>query len=122
MHIGRNISRLRGFRGMKQDDMAKRLKMTQQNYSLIENSEHISDTVLKKIANVLDYDIEFIKQMPDAPYVYSNNQQGGNVVNYEFNPIDKITELYEKLLASEREKVKLLEAIVKKGTNVKTKN
>ncbi len=110
MHIGKNVSRLRNFRGMKQDDMAKRLKMTQQNYSLIEKSEHITDAVLKKIADVLDYDVEFIKQMPDAPYVYSNNQQGGNVVNYEINPLNKIVELYEKLLAAEREKVKLLEA------------
>ncbi len=114
MHIGRNVSRLRGYRGMKQGDMAKQLKMTQQNYSLIENSEHISDTVLKKIADVLDYDVEFIKQMPDAPYVYSNNQQGGNVVNYEFNPVDKIIQLYENLLAEERKKNANLESLLKK--------
>ena len=113
MHIGRNISRLRNYRGMKQDDMAKQLKMTQQNYSLIENSEHISDAVLKKVAAALDYDVEFIKQMPDAPYVYSNNQQGGNVVNYEFNPIDKIVQLYETMLAAERKKVAHLEAQLK---------
>ncbi len=114
MHIGRNISRLRNYRGMKQDDMAQRLKMTQQNYSLIENSEHVSDAVLKKVAAALDYDVDFIKQMPEVPYVYSNNQQGGNVVNYEFNPIDKIIQLYESLLASEREKIKILESQLKK--------
>lgn len=114
MHIGRNISRLRSYRGLKQGDMAKRLKMTQQNYSLIENAEHVSDTVLKKVADVLDYDVEFIKQMPEVPYVYSNNQQGGNVVNYEFNPVDKIIKLYESLLASERQKVALLESLLKK--------
>jgi transcriptional regulator with XRE-family HTH domain len=113
MHLGRNISRLRSYRGMKQDDMAKRLKMTQQNYSLIENAEHISDAVLKKVAAALDYDVDFIKQMPDAPYVYSNNQQGGNVVNYEFNPMEKIIQLYEGLLATERKKVSELESQLK---------
>jgi len=113
MHIGRNISRLRSFRGMKQGDVAKSLKMTQQNYSLIENSEDVSDAVLKKIAAILDYDVEFIKQVPDVPYVYSNNQQGGNVVNYEINPMNKIIQLYESLLASERQKVALLEAQLK---------
>ncbi len=51
--------------------------------------------------------------MPDAPYVYSNNQQGGNVVNYEFNPVDKIIQLYEQLLAGERKKVELLDAQLK---------
>ena len=114
MHLGKNVSRLRSFRGIKQNDMAKQLKMTQQNYSLIENSEHISDGVLRKIADVLDYDVQFIKEMPDAPYVYSNNQQGGNVVNYEINPLNKIVELYEGLLAVEREKIAKLEAEIAK--------
>jgi len=95
---------------MKQGDMAKQLKMTQQNYSRIENSEEVSDAVLAKIAGVLDYDVDFIRQMPDAPYVYSNNQQGGNVVNYEFNPLDKIVQLYEALLANERNRVAQLES------------
>lgn len=107
---------------MKQDDMAKQLKMTQQNYSLIENSEHISDVVLKKIAEVLNYDAEFIKEMPEAPYVYSNNQQGGNVVNYNFNPVDKIIQLYEDLLASERQKVAMLEKTIEKLIAQKAKS
>ena len=118
MHVGRNVSRLRSFKGIKQSDMAKQLRMTQQNYSLIENSEHISDAVLRKIASVLDYDVQFIKDMPDAPYVYSNNQQGGNVVNYEINPLNKIVELYESLLAIERDKNAKLEAELAKVKKV----
>jgi transcriptional regulator with XRE-family HTH domain len=111
MHIRQNVSRLRNFRGIKQGDMAKRLKMTQQNYSLIENSENINDTVLEKIATELDYDVDFIKNFADAPYLYSNNQHGGQVinVNYEINPLEKIVALYEQLLDVERKKVALLE-------------
>jgi len=116
MHIGHNISRLRNYRGIKQGDMAKRLKMTQQNYSLIEHAEDINEEVLKKIAKELDCDIELIKELSDAPYLHSNNQQGGQVinVNYEINPLEKIVLLYEQLLEAERKKNKLLEAQIKK--------
>lgn len=116
MHIGRNISRLRSFRGLKQGDVAKQLRMTQQNYSLIEKSEHINDDLLKRIAEVLGYDMEFIREMPEVPYVYSNNQQGGNVVNYEINPVTKIVELYERMLKEERAKIVKLEKELTKKT------
>lgn len=88
--------------------------MTQQNYSLIEKSEHISDDVLKRIAEILGYDVDFIREMPEAPYVYSNNQQGGNVVNYEINPVEKIVELYERMLKEERAKVAKFEKEIAK--------
>lgn len=118
MHVGRNISRLRSFRGIKQDDIAKRLKMTQQNYSLIENSEHINDEMLEKIAEILGYDTEYIKNMPEVPYVYSTNQSGGhvisgNIVNYDNNPVDKIIELYERMLSAEKEKSRQLEETIR---------
>lgn len=119
MHIGRNVNRLRSFRGIKQQDMAKRLKMSQQNYSLIENSPEIDEDLLKKIAEVLEYDTEFIKELPDTPHVYSNNQQGGNVINYNFNPIEKIVELYERLLESERKRNELLEKQTTSNRNKK---
>lgn len=113
MHIGQNIHRLRRFRGLKQTDMATRLKMSQQNYSLIENSEKVDDDVLGRIAEILGYETEYIRDLPEMPHVYSTNQQGGNVIHYEFNPIEKIVELYERLLESEQEKVKFLEGLVK---------
>lgn len=117
MHVGHNIARLRNYRGIKQEDMATRLHMSQQNYSLIENSDKISESVLKKIATELEYDTEFIKDLPDTPHVYSTNQSGGNVINYNFNPIEKIVELYDALLKSEREKIALLENVIKKKSN-----
>lgn len=113
MHVGHNIARLRNYRGIKQEDMANRLHMSQQNYSLIEKAEKVKDDVLKKIATELEYDSEFIKVLPDAPYVYSSNQSGGNVINYEFNPIEKIIELYERLLQTEKEKNALQDEFLK---------
>lgn len=115
MHLGHNVARLRNYRGIKQEDMAKRLRMTQQNYSLIENSAKINEDVLKAIAKELEYDAHFIKELPDTPHVYSTHQSGGNVINYTFNPIEKIVELYDALLKSEREKIALLENMIKKN-------
>ena len=37
----------------------------------------------------------------------------GNVQNQTFNPIDKIVELYERLLKAEQEKVAMLHEIIK---------
>lgn len=113
MHIGHNIARLRNYRGIKQEDMANRLHMSQQNYSLIEKAEKVKDDLLRKISTELEYDEEFIKMLPDAPYVYSSHQGGGNVINYEFNPIEKIIELYERLLQKEKEKNDLLDELLK---------
>jgi len=118
MHIGRNINRLRSFRGIKQADMATRLKMTQQNYSHIENMEKVDDDLLKRIAEVLDLDVEFIREMPEVPYVYNNNQHAESVVNYQFNPLEKIIELYERLLEKERKRITELEAQIN-GKSVK---
>ena len=110
MNIGRNVAKLRVYKGIKQADMAKRLKMTQQNYSLSENSESISDEVLDKIAAVLEFNSEFIRDLPELPNLFSNNLQVGNLAGTQFNPIDKIIELYERLLQSEREKIELLKS------------
>lgn len=113
MHIGRNISKLRNYRGMKQQDMASQLKMTQQNYSLIENAETVEDDVLRRISEILGYDPNFIKDLPETPHVYSTNQQGGTVINYDFSDSKKIIELYERILETERDRIRMLEDLIK---------
>lgn len=113
MHIGRNIYRLRNYRGLKQQDIAKRLKMTQQNYSLIENSDTVDDELLNNIANILGYEADFIKHLPETPHVYSTHQQGGNVIYYDVSSTDKIVKLYEQVLETERKRIKMLEELLK---------
>src|SRR5690606_22236290 len=114
MHLGYNIHRFRSFRGMKQQDIAKRLKMTQQNYSLIEKSEHVDDNLLERISDILECDPAFIKGLPETLHIYSDNQQGGNVVNYDLSDSDKIIKVYERILKTERNRIKMLEGLVKK--------
>lgn len=41
-----------------------------------------------------------------------NSHDHSNSVNYNLNPVDKIIELYERLLAAEKEKVSYLEKLL----------
>ncbi|WP_316795451.1 hypothetical protein [Pedobacter agri] len=70
---------------------------------------------MEKIATVLGVTVEGIKNFTEeAIFNYFNNFHDSNTgdfrQNFTFNPLDKVVELYERLLASEREKVELLKA------------
>lgn len=117
MHLGRKISRIREIRGIKQDFLATELGVSQQTISKIEQSEEVEDATLEKIANVLGVSAEAIKLFNEESILSiisntftSNDSSTINAINIQptFNPIDKIVELYERLLASEREKIELL--------------
>lgn len=120
-HLGRKISRIRELRGMKQDALAAELGISQQAVSKLEQSEEIEESTLEKVAKVLGVSADAIKEYSDEAVfnIISNtfhNTSSDNStliassLNYQptFNTIEKIVELYERLLASEREKVELL--------------
>jgi transcriptional regulator with XRE-family HTH domain len=123
MHIGRKICRIREIRGIKQEALAQELGITQQQVSRLEQSEVIEDEVLEKIAKVLGVTSDAVKNFSDEAMVnyfntfndHSVNQGAVYAFNSTFNPIDKLVEvfeenknLYERLLASEKEKVDIL--------------
>ena len=112
-HIGRKISRIRELRGMKQDALAAELGVSQQAVSKIEQSDKIEDEVLEKIANALGVSSEGIRRFSEEA-IFTNISNTFNdtsyLINYQFNPVEKIVELYERLLACEREKVELLKS------------
>lgn len=121
MHIGRKIFRIRELKGMKQEVLAAELGISQQAVSKLEQSEDIEEITLDKIAKALGVTSQGIKEYSDDAVfnIISNtfhNTSSDNStliassLNYQptFNTIDKIVELYERLLASEREKNNLL--------------
>jgi transcriptional regulator with XRE-family HTH domain len=118
-HIGRNISRIRELRGMKQEALANAIGVSQQSVSNIEGSETIDETVLEKISAVLNVSTEGIKQFSEeAVFNIINNtftDSSSNNNNYlcSINPLDKILELYERLLQAEKDKVEYLEKLLK---------
>ncbi|WP_293310453.1 helix-turn-helix domain-containing protein [Pedobacter sp. UBA5917] len=121
-HLGRKISRIRELRGMKQDTLATELGISQQAVSKLEQSETIEDATLEKVAKVLGLTTESIRNFSEEAVfnIIGNtvtNNDNGALFNYQptFNPLDKLIEaleenkkLYERLLASEREKVEIL--------------
>lgn len=116
VHQGRNVKRLRDILGVKQETLAIELNMTQQAVSKLEQKELIEDETLNKIAKVLRVPVEAIKNMTDeaAFNVVANtfNDESTAVINHyqcTFNPLDKVVELYERMLKTEQEKVSLLQ-------------
>jgi transcriptional regulator with XRE-family HTH domain len=110
---------------IKQETLAFELGVSQQSVSRMEQSETIEDEVLEKVAGVLGVTAEAIKKFSDEAVIniisntFSDFKDNASAINHNcslnFNPIDKIVELYnekvallERLLQSEKEKNELL--------------
>ncbi|PZX92797.1 transcriptional regulator [Flavobacterium aquariorum] len=126
-HIGRNISRIRELRGMKQEALATAIGVSQQSVSNIEGSETVDEEKLQAIAEVLGVTADGIKNYSDEA-VFNiigntvNNHDNASFFQYQptFNPLDKLVDayeenkkLYERLVQAEKEKVEYLEKLLK---------
>jgi transcriptional regulator with XRE-family HTH domain len=123
-HIGRNISRIRELREMKQESLAMAIGVSQQTISNIENSETVEEEKLNAIAQALgvttealqnfneDVMFNFFNSFNDADFSNSNGAFGS--IACTFNPLDKVVELYERLVQAEKDKVAYLEKLLNK--------
>lgn len=119
-HIGRKIARIRELRGMKQETLAEELGISQQSVSSLEKSETLEDKKLEEIAKALGVTKEGIENFSEESVlnIISNSfhdQSALNAILHQptFNPIDKVVELYERLVQAEKEKVRYLEELLK---------
>ena len=117
-HIGCKISKIRELRGMKQEALAMAIGVSQQTISNIENSEEVEEEVLVKIAEALEVSVDGLKNFSEEVVlnIISNTfRDNSSAINYgcTFNPIDKVVELYERLLQAEKDKVTYLEQLKK---------
>ncbi|MGZ3929532.1 MAG: helix-turn-helix domain-containing protein [Mucilaginibacter sp.] len=108
LHIGRKISKLRELRGIKQETLAAELGISQQAVSKIEQSAEVEEDALEKIAKVLGVTVEGLKHFTEDSVFNNINNFHDQSIQNNFNPIEKVIELYERLLASEKEKVEFL--------------
>jgi transcriptional regulator with XRE-family HTH domain len=120
VHEGKNIKRIREILGIKQDALAIDLGLTQQAVSLLEQKETLDAPTLDKVANALGITADAIRNFnEEATFnIISNNYHDhSSSVNYQFNPIEKIVELYQqKMELYERmlkEKNELIEKLMK---------
>jgi transcriptional regulator with XRE-family HTH domain len=123
-NIGRKIGRIRELRGIKQEILAEELGVSQQTVSRLEQSDVVEKELLEKVAKILGVSPEAIKNFSEEAVINYFNTFNDSSVNGAFssnnhyftcNPFDKMMELfeenkklYERLLASEREKIDLL--------------
>jgi transcriptional regulator with XRE-family HTH domain len=119
-HIGRNISRIRELRGMKQEILAEAIGLSQQTVSIIEGSEEVDSKKLVEIAKVLGVTVEAIESFSEENIfnyfnTFHESVSGSFITNNSctFNPLDKVIELYERLVQVEKEKNEYLENIIK---------
>ncbi|QIK55223.1 helix-turn-helix transcriptional regulator [Dysgonomonas sp. HDW5B] len=119
---GYSVKRLREILGVKQEDLADKLQISQQTISKIEQKDILEDDLLNNIAKALNVSVEAIKNFSEDAALNiisnsftSNDTSTLNAVNYEcsFNPLDKVIELYERMLKAEQEKVNILEQMLK---------
>ena len=116
-HEGRNVKRIREILGIKQEALALDLGVSRQAVSSLEQKEALDAEMLEKIAAALKVPAEAIRSFnEEATFQIIANTYHGNSssVQYNFNPMDKIVELYEQLLQSERKKVALLQKLLDK--------
>src|SRR5690554_2405971 len=112
IHQGRNVKRFREMLGIKQEALAYELgdDWNQKKISLLEQKESIETPLLQQISQVLHIPIEAFKNFDEEQAVniiantYSFQDFKDNAVasgfSYQpsFNPVDKMVELYERML------------------------
>lgn len=117
VHEGRNVKRIREILGVKQDALAIEMGLSQQAISALEQKEALDRDVLEKIANVLKVPVEAIKNFTEeATYnnIANNFNDNSYLINYQFNPVEKIIDLYERMLKEKDAKIALLEKLLNK--------
>ena len=140
-HLGYNVKRLREILGVKQEDLAERMQLSQQSVSKLENKDDLDDETLEKVANALNIPADTIKKFTDegAIHFISNTFADNSSASYNNftinNPIERIVQLYddkaklyeekvdlyERMLKSEQEKVSLLEELLRNKSNTESK-
>ncbi len=128
VHQGRNIKRFREMLGIKQDALAAHLgdDWNQQKISLLEQKESIDAPLLQQISAALKIPVEAIQNFDEEQAVnviantYSfqdfkdNAVASGFTFQPSFNPVDKMVELYERMLQQQKEMIEKLERLIEK--------
>ena len=137
VHHGRNIRRTRVEKNMNQEGLSELVHLSQPAVSKYEKMRVIDDDMLQRFARALNVPFDYLKTLEEdaQTVVFENNTVNdseqntggakisiGTVKSYtedtdssndnrvnNFNPIDKITELYERLLKEKDEKYAALE-------------
>jgi len=110
-HLGQNVKSIRDIKGMKQETLAAALGINQQKMSFIEAKPDIDEELLLKIASALNVPVEAIKNFDvEAAINIISNTFNDQAIACSFNPVDKVIELYERMLKEKDEQIAKLMA------------
>ncbi len=112
--------------GIKQEALAFELgdDWNQKKVSLLEQKETVESDILAQVAKILKVPAEAIENFDEEQAVNIisntfNTHDHSNGVNvqptFTFNPLDKMVELYERMLEQQKEMIEKLEQLIKKN-------
>ena len=116
VHEGRNVKRIREILGVKQEALAMELGLSQQAISALEQKEALDKDMLEKIGKILKVTPDAIRSFQEEAVInnisctFHDFHDNSSV--FQFNPVNKIIELYDKLLKEKDEKIALLEKML----------
>ncbi|WP_160139914.1 helix-turn-helix transcriptional regulator [Chryseobacterium sp. c4a] len=124
IHQGRNIKRFREMLGIKQEALAFELgdDWNQKKVSLLEQKETVESDILAQVAKILKVPAEAIENFDEEQAVniisntFNDQSNGYNYYpNFNFNPVDKMVELYERMLEQQKDMIEKLERLIEKN-------
>lgn len=133
IHQGRNIKRFREILGLKQEALAIELgeDWTQKKVSLLEDKEVIEPALLQRVSEILNVPTAVLENFDaeSAISIIANNFTANDTASMtanngnqycDINPVEKWLQameenkkLYERLVETEREKVAMMERLLK---------
>ena len=107
------LEKIRKIKGFSQEYVAGKLCISQNSYSKIERGvSKITLTMLPKICSALEIDLNTLLNF-DPSQTFNNTTKSRKLMRNPtlYNiPIEKVVELYEKLLLAKDEHIKMLES------------
>jgi transcriptional regulator with XRE-family HTH domain len=104
MEIGTKVKKARERKGISQEKMADVLNISQSKYCRFENNKtFLNWDKIPLLAETLELDVtDLISKKKNIFYIHKPNNQSGYIENQTIannDAIDKITELYEKIIS-----------------------
>jgi transcriptional regulator with XRE-family HTH domain len=123
VHQGRNIKRFREMLGIKQEALAIDLgdDWNQKRVSQLETKEVVDPAILRQVSGILNIPVAAFENMDDEGAIniiastFTDDSFVANTLeNYKcnFNPLDKMVELYERMLQQQAEMIEKLERLI----------
>lgn len=115
-NIGPKIRKIREIKGYSQEYIASKMSIKQNSYSKLERGEtNLSIDRLMEICSVLEIELSTLMNF-DEKMVFNNCTQNGNFGEnntFVFNAVEKIQELYERIIKAKNEEIETLNKLLK---------